>query len=178
MSKCPKVPILSESERFFDNRYSKKAIGELKIKDCFTILGRTTKNDGFRGNKSCKTGYKTKRTSRLQNHKAQSCRDLRPKTMQNIRKGKMKNLNLGSITTERVDKDGKELFPNFSVTPAENMESSSKYLKLNENLITPLGFREESNEDIWEVRKASRKYNLNKINTHQYVEVEDYLIIV
>lgn len=33
LNSCQRVPVMSESEKFFDNRYSKQAIGEYKIKD-------------------------------------------------------------------------------------------------------------------------------------------------
>lgn len=161
-----RVPVLSESEKFFDNRYSKQAIGELKIKDWFTILGRQTQIDGFKGHRPSKTSYKLRRHSNSSNKypKSQSYQSLRPMTIQNSRQRNLNiDINEGAIPT---DINGKELFPDFTITPTENL-STMPYLKMSPSLMSFRNYPMTQNLDIEEVKKAAKKYSVR----HKFVEV-------
>lgn len=161
-----RVPVLSESEKFFDNRYSKQAIGELKIKDWFTILGRQTQIDGFKGHRPSKTSYKPRRNSNGSNKypKSQSCQSLRPMTIHTSRQKHLNiDINEGAVPT---DKYGKELFPDFTITPTENL-SNAPYLKMSPSLKSFRNYPMAQNLDIEEVKKAAKKYSVR----HKFVEV-------
>ncbi|CAI2380132.1 unnamed protein product [Moneuplotes crassus] len=166
LNSCQRIPVLSDSERFFDNRYSKQAIGELKIKDCFTILGKTSDIIGFRGCKPCKTsqGVRRKPNSKISNF--QTARHLRPKTMRDARS--CKNLNI-QIGTEQYDKNGRDLHPDFSITPSKSL-ASTKNLGVSSKMVSPINYPEGENKDIQEVKNLMNKYKTNKLVTHKYVE--------
>ena len=177
LNACQKIPVQSESERFFDNRYSKQAIGEMKIKDCFTILGRTTQIDGFKGHKHWKTAQGPRRNQYSWSNKPQSWRNLRPNTTQQWRFRKKKNLYLENFTTEKQNSPKQGCFPpNFSITPMESTGSTSNF-KIKTHLISPINYSDPQNKDIQEVKNLMKKYSNNKIRTHQYVEVNFALLI-
>jgi hypothetical protein len=48
---CQKIPVLSESEQFFAERYSKKAFEDRDSQKRNIVLGRMTQISGFKGNK-------------------------------------------------------------------------------------------------------------------------------
>jgi hypothetical protein len=164
-----KVTVLSESEKFFDNRYSKQAIGEFKIKDFFTVLSKQSQVDGFKGHRPSKTSHKQRRNSNRPKKfvKSQSCMSLRSMTQHGSRP-KPPNINVDDGPVS-IDKNGKELFPDFTVTSTENI-SSIPYLRIIPNLMSVKNYPVDQNIDIEEVKRITKKYKISNTK-HKFVEV-------
>ena len=115
-----RVRVMSESEKFFEDRYSKKAIEEIKVKNRNTVLGRTHGNIGFKGGKLHKTHrikMQSQNDSKETLQQSNSMKIIRPATMQRAQRNHGINTLLLNMNVPVTDKHGRELFPDFSITP-------------------------------------------------------------
>ncbi|CAI2385043.1 unnamed protein product [Moneuplotes crassus] len=165
LSSCQRVPVLSESEKFFDNKYSKQAIGELKIKNCFTILERIGDNVGFRGCDPYLTSQGRRRNPILQ---VKNFTQIESSGQKQCRLRNTNDLNI-KTATEEFDKNGRVLNPNFSVTPSKSLASMAN-LGVSSIITSPICYTDSENKDIQKVKNLVNKYKSNQLATHKYVE--------